>query len=401
MNKNDTLQKIHAIFERGLIVDVLPDKESFIKALLDRQLTFYIGFDPTNAALHLGHAQNFMVLEEFRQLGHKVVVLFGDFTACIGDPGDQKTARRQLTRDTTTRNAMNWKEQVRNLMDFDAAVNPPRIVFNSAWLDKLSLEKLVGLAAQTTVQRMLERDMFQKRMAENKPVHLHEFLYPLFQGFDSVALQADVELCGTDQTFNALLGRQLVRNELNKEKFCVLFQLMNHPLTGEPVMSKSKGTGVFLDAGPRDMFGGIMALPDEMIDRILLWNTRIPLADIRALDIARHPRDAKMFAATEVVSLFHGRGNAEEARRHFIDTFSKRDFPENAPIVSVGQDRITLFEMLKRCLPEKSGGDIRRLVAQKAVSVDGKKCIDEKQLFDVSAPVRVKVGKLGFFQVAA
>ncbi|MDD3668824.1 MAG: tyrosine--tRNA ligase [Alphaproteobacteria bacterium] len=399
MTPSEQLKQLNAIFDRGLIVDVLPTKDAFIREALSRPLNIYGGFDPTNTALHLGHAQNFMVMEDLRKLGHKVFVLFGDFTACIGDPSAQKSARRPLTRAQTIANAKDWINQVRNLMDFDAAVNPPHIVFNSAWLDKLTIAEFLELQSQTTVQRMLERDMFQKRIAENKPVHLHEFSYPLFQAFDSVALNADVEVCGTDQTFNALLGRQFVKTKLGKEKFCLIAQLMNHPVTGEPMMSKSRGIGVFLNTGAETMFGQIMAMPDEMIDRLLRWNTRIPLAEIEALDIVGNPRDAKMFAAVEIVEIFHGTAAAEKARAHFIDTFSKKDFPADAPEISLGKTPAALFDIVKACMPGKSNGEIRRLIAQNAASVNGVKCADERQSWDVSAPLEVKIGKLGFFKV--
>ena len=271
MKTDDKLQKINAIFERGVIVDVLPDKDSFIKALsAEKPLTIYWGFDATCTALHLSHAKNFMLLEDFRKMGHKVVALFGDFTARIGDPSDLGSTRQPLTREQALHNVSGWKDQVKNLLNFDDPVNPAEIKFNSEWLEKLSLEKFIQLASQTTVQRMLERDMFHKRMSEGKPIHLHEFLYPLFQGYDSVALNTDVECCGTDQTFNALLGRQMVHNEQGREKFCVIVHMMNHPVTGKTTMSKSQKLGVFLDSDANDMFGGVMAMPDEMIEMVLL-----------------------------------------------------------------------------------------------------------------------------------
>jgi tyrosyl-tRNA synthetase len=399
MTKQSKLEKINALFEREIIADVLPDKESFIKALMERQLTFYIGFDATSTALHLSHAKNFMLMEDFRKLGHRAIILFGDFTARIGDPSDRESVRQPLTSEQTMANIAGWREQIKNLISFDDSENPAEIRFNSEWLDKMNLEKLIGLAAQTTVQRMLERDMFQKRMRDKKPIHLHEFLYPLLQGFDSVALNADVEMCGTDQTFNSLMGRQLVKSELGKEKFCLIVNTMVHPETGEPMMSKSKRQGVFLDQSPNDMFGGIMALPDCVIEMVLLRNTRIPLSEIDALNIKKNPRDAKIFAATKVVEIFHGTKAAEKARQNFIDTFSKREFPENAPVVHIGKEKAIVFEILKTCLPKKSNSDIRRLISQGAVSINGSKCDNEKQEFDIANPLEIKVGKLDFFSL--
>lgn len=391
-------QKLEAIFERGLIVDILPSKDEFMVQALSRKLNIYIGFDPTNTSLHLGHAQNFMIMEELRQLGHNVFILFGDFTACIGDPSERSMARKQLTREQTTSNAQDWMRQVKTLMNFEDEVNPPHIVFNSSWLDKLTIADFLELQSQTTVQRMIERDMFQKRISDNKPVHLHEFSYPIFQAFDSVALNADVEFCGTDQTFNALLGRQFVKTKLNKEKFCLIAQLMNHPITGEAMMSKSKGTGVFLNTSSNDMFGQIMAMSDVMIERLLLWNTRVSLSEIKKLEIEKNPRDAKIFAAFEIVSIFHGKDEAQKAQQHFVDTFSKRDFPDDA-IDIILENEGTIFDIIKKCLPSESNSHIRRLFVQGAISINNEKIIDEKLDIPSNCPLKIKVGKLGFFKV--
>ncbi len=396
MNKINERQKLEEIFSRGLIVDALPSKDEFIEHALTHKLNMFIGFDPTFSALHLGHAQNFMLMEEFRKLGHKVFLVFGDFTACIGDPSDRSCARKCLTRAETTENAMRWREQVKNLMDFDDPINPPQIVFNSEWLDKISLSEFITLASETTVQRMLERDMFQKRINDCKPVHLHEFLYPLLQGFDSVALNADVEVCGTDQTFNALLGRQLVKTKLGKEKFCLILQLMTNPNTGEPMMSKSFRKGVFLDSNSDQMFGEIMAMPDVAIDMILRWNTRIPLEQIKTLDIQNNPRNAKVFAATEIVRLFRGDVAAENAKQNFIDTFSKNEFPKDAPTIHLTVGNHSVFDIVKLCMPDKSNSDIRRLINQGAVLFDDVKMSDPKWV--VQAPHQIRIGKLGFFR---
>ena len=225
-------QIIDEILDRGIIVDILPSRAEFKKKLMTERLRFFIGADPTNTSLHLSHAKNFMLLEEFRKLGHEVFVLFGDFTACIGDPSDRNSARARLNPEQVREFSADWVRQISPLIDFNAPENPAKVVFNGEWLNKLSMRDLIELSSNTTVQHMLERDMFQKRLSENRPIHLHEFLYPIFQGFDSVALDADVELCGTDQTFNALMGRTLLRKLKNKEKFIVCNNLMENPVTG-------------------------------------------------------------------------------------------------------------------------------------------------------------------------
>lgn len=244
---------VEQILNRGVIVNVLPDKESFRRRLLNSApMKIYIGADPTSTALHLSHAKNYMLLEEFRKLGHKVIVLFGDFTARIGDPTGKLSARKQLTQEEVLQNVQGWIKQIRPLMDFEATENPPQIVYNSEWLSKLTMEEIINLSSNVTVQQMLERDMFIKRIKREQPIYLNEFLYPIMQGYDSVALDVDAELCGTDQIFNALVGRALLKKFRQKEKFVIAVNLMENPVTRE-LMSKSRGTGVFLDFDPFNM----------------------------------------------------------------------------------------------------------------------------------------------------
>ena len=259
-------KRIEEIFLRGTVVDILPTKAELMKRLMSgERLRMYIGFDPTSTALHLGHAKNIMFAEELRQLGHEVIVLFGDFTAQIGDPSDKAATRKQLTPEDVKKNVAGWMTQVKPLLNFSDTENPPLIKYNSEWLSKLSFAEVVNLAAHFTVQQMLERDMFAKRLKENIPIHLHEFMYPLMQGYDSVAMDVDVEICGTDQTFNALAGRTLIKRLKNKDKFVIALNLVANPKTGE-LMSKSNGTGVFIDQSSNSLFGAIMSLPDPMIE---------------------------------------------------------------------------------------------------------------------------------------
>lgn len=398
MDKSEKLARIEKILSRGVIKNIMPSEEEFkVRLLSDEPMRFYIGADPTSNSLHLSHAKNFMLLEEFRQLGHKVFVLFGDLTACIGDPSDRNSARARLTREQARKNVEDWVRQIRPIINFDDPENPAEVVLNSTWFDKMSVTDLIDLLSNSTVQRMLERDMFQKRLSENRPIHLHEFIYPMFQGFDSVALDVDVEICGLDQTFNALMGRTLVKRFKDKEKFVVCVNLMENPVTGE-LMSKSNGTGVFLNIDAQTMFGQIMALPDEMIELILINNTRVSLEEIEALDIKNHPRDAKIFTATEVVRIFHGQEAADNAKQTFLETFSNKTFPADAPVVEIETPEIQVLELLKKCKNE-SNSELRRLVKQGAVSADGKKITDETSILEVKQELQLKVGKRGFFLI--
>jgi len=275
MDKKELEKKVDEILERGVLIDFLPTKEEFKEKLLSgEKMRFYIGADPTATALHLGHAQNLIILEDFRKLGHEVIFLIGDFTGMIGDPTDKSSARVRQTHEDVESNFKNWLEQTKNILSFDAEENPVQVKYNSEWLSKLNFEETIDLASNFTVQQMLERDMFEKRIKGNKPIYLHEFLYPLMQGYDSVAMDVDVELCGTDQIFNALAGRTLLRKIKNKEKFVIVANLIQDEKTGE-LMSKSNGTGVFLDLDSQNLYGAIMAQSDGMIRPLFLGCTRV------------------------------------------------------------------------------------------------------------------------------
>jgi tyrosyl-tRNA synthetase len=404
MTDSTRLEKARAILDRGVITGVLPDRESFLERLASpTPLRIYIGADPTSTALHLSHAKNYLLLEEIRQLGHEVIVLFGDFTARIGDPTDRLAARTQLTSDEVANNVSEWLDQIRPLMNFDDPVNPPQVKFNAEWLATLTMEDIVKLCSLVTVQRMLERDMFEKRLAEEKPIHLHEFLYPLMQGYDSVAMDVDAELCGTDQTFNALMGRTLLEKLKGKSKFVVTVNLMANPKTGE-LMSKSRGTGVFLNTNAFDKFGSIMAQPDEMIELILVNNTRLPLTEVAEIMQLPNPRDAKLRAAFEVTRLFHGEAAATEARERFGALVQRGESAENVPEVAIDSAEHTVFSLVRAVLSptEFSNRQVRELIAEGAVKVNGEKYADQDAPLVIPATgLDLKVGKKLWFKVTA
>ncbi len=393
--------KIDKILDRGVVVGALPSTDAFRNRLLSGdKLRFYIGADPTSTALHLSHAKNYMLLEEFRKLGHEVIVLIGDFTARIGDPSDKTTARKQLKRADVVENVESWLVQIKPLMDFTAKNNPPLIKYNHDWLSKLTMEDVVKLASHFTVQRMLERDMFEKRMQSQKPIFLHEFMYPLMQGYDSVAMDVDVEMCGTDQTFNALAGRTLLRKMKGREKFVLTVNLMENPVTKE-LMSKSRGTGVFLDSSSFDMYGSIMSQPDEMIEILLVNNTRLPLSDVKKIKDMENQRDAKMLTALEITRIFHGEEQAKKAQEKFVKLVQKKEPIDDVPEVVVDSDSIDLFAILIACIGEsESKSQIRRLVDQNAVKIDGKVVSVLNHSFDIpESGLMIAVGKKRWFRI--
>lgn len=391
-------EKIKTILNRGIITSILPTEEEFIKILTKNKLRFYIGADATNNSLHLSHAKNYQLLEEFRELGHEVIVLFGDFTARIGDPTDKTSARAKLTKEKVKENVSCWLEQIQPLLNFNDPVNPARVEYNSEWLSLLNFEDILELASNFTVGQLLERDMFTKRINENKPIFMHEFMYPMMQGYDSVVLNVDVELCGTDQTFNALVGRKLQKTINNKDKFVVTVNLMENPETGE-LMSKSRGTGIFLKFDSFDMFGALMAQPDEMIKVFLINNTRIPHLEIDEI-LALHPRDAKIKMAYEITKIMKGEEEALKAKKRFINQFQNKVISEDDMVaVSLEKTEMTLFDLLKNLLEENaSSSEVLRLIKQNSISINHIKKSDKDELIQI-IDIVVKVGKRRYFKV--
>lgn len=398
---NTDSKTIDQILERGTIVDILPDKEEFKKKLLSgEKLRFYCGFDATAPTLHLGHARNILLLEKFRQLGHEVILLFGDFTARIGDPTDKEQARKQLTREEVLFNVNKWKELIEPLIDFKDKSNPAKIMYNHDWLSKLTFEEVIELASNFTVQQMLERDMFEKRMKTEKPIYLHEFFYPLMQGYDSVAMDVDVEIGGTDQIFNMLAGRTLLKKLKNKDKFVVAGSLIQNPKTGE-MMSKSKGTGVFLDSSASDIYGQIMAQPDEMIEVLFVNLTDFSLEEIEDLDISNKPKESKMKLAYEIVKMLHGEHEASKAEDDFSTKFSKREIPEDIDLVSIDFSEEPLFKILPKISSEvaKSNTIARQLIEQGAVDIDEETVRDPYFSLEKDREYIFKIGKKVFKRV--
>lgn len=404
MNIITDKSRITEMFVRGTVVEAFPSMDSLKDKLMSGQrLRIYYGIDPTFTSIHLGHAKNVIFLEELRQLGHEVILLFGDFTAQIGDPTDKSAARKQLTLDQVKKNVSGWVDQFSPLLDFKDKENPARLKYNSEWLAGLSFVDVVNLASNFTVQQMLERDMFQKRLKENAPIHVHEFMYPLMQGYDSVAMDVDAELCGTDQIFNALAGRTLLKRMKNKDKFVIALNLIANPLTGE-IMSKSNGTGVFLNVSAADLYGSIMALPDPMIEPLFLNCTRIPLKEKDAV-MAKGPRDAKAAVTFDIVKRFHGEEKAKEAEKSFDDTFSKGGVPEDVLEIRVRDssavtDKPSLFlaEALIKAGVVSSKAEWRRLIDGGAVRTETDEKITDPNFKPTSTTI-LKIGKRRFVKV--
>ncbi|MEI7621540.1 MAG: tyrosine--tRNA ligase [Candidatus Moraniibacteriota bacterium] len=398
-------QIVEEILTRS-VSQVLPSKNDLAKILASEQkLKIYIGADATGPQLHLGHATNFMLLEKFRQLGHQVVVLFGDFTAMIGDPTDKTAARVRLTKDQVAENIKTWKAQVGHILNFEDQENPAQIVYNSQWLAELKFAELIELASNFTVQQMLERDMFEKRMQDAKPIYVSEFFYPLMQGYDSVHLDVDLEIGGTDQTFNMLVGRTLQKKYHNKEKMVISTTLLTNPATGKKLMSKSEGGFIALNDAPKDMFGKTMALPDETLVQVFVDCTFVPMEEIEKMKVAMeagelNPRDAKLQLATEIVKIYHGEIEAEQAQQYFVKTISNKEIPAEIVEFKVESESLKLTELLASSGNAVSLSDAKRKIEQGGVSVDGEKILDATLLLEKSFDGKIfKIGKLGWVKV--
>ncbi len=390
-------------------VDLLVEDELYGKLYRSLQtntpLRVKLGLDPTAPDLHIGHTVVIHKLREFQALGHEVVFLIGDFTGLIGDPTGRSETRKPLTEDQIRQNAETYKRQIFKILD------PARTVidYNSRWGKALGSEGIIKLAAQYTVARMLERDDFQKRFAEGRPISLHEFLYPLLQGYDSVALRADVELGGTDQKFNLLVGRDLQR-EAGQEPQVIMTLPILEGLDGVQKMSKSWGNYIGIDEPPRTIFGKAMSIPDALIVRYMDLATAIPREEVRALEAGLagggvNPRDAKARLADALVTQYHSREAAEEAARWFTKTFSARQFPEDAPVFTPppntleADGSIGIIRLLTLSGAAPSSSEASRLVGQGGVEVDGEVIQDREYHVRLDAERRLRVGKRRFYRV--
>lgn len=378
-------EKIEEILTRS-VAEILPTKNGLREALESgKRLRIYIGTDATGTSLHIGHATNYMILEKLRKLGHEVIFLVGDFTARIGDPTDKnETARKQLTREQVVQNVTTWIDQVKPVIDVDNKENPVRVLYNNDWLSVLTFYDVINLASNFTVQQMIERDMFQVRMQSEKPLYLHEMFYPLMQGYDSVTMDVDIEMCGMDQKFNALAGRTLLKKLKNKEKFVFITTLLENPKTGEKMMSKSLGTGVFLDFDADKMYGALMAQPDENMKQLFIDCTWLDLNEIDEILETENPRDAKMRLAFEITKIYHGEKTAKNAEENFVQTFQKREVPNEIPKFNVRKGA-NIVDVLVESKLAKSKSEARRAISQGSIKVNGKKISES----DIDSPLVV------------
>nr|WP_302982222.1 tyrosine--tRNA ligase [Plesiomonas shigelloides] len=394
------IEEALAVIKRG-VEDLLPEDELIAKLKEGRPLRVKLGADPTAPDIHLGHTVILTKLRQFQDLGHEVIFLIGDFTGMVGDPSGKNTTRPPLTKEQVMANAETYKEQVFKVLD----PAKTRIEFNSSWLGEMGAEGMIRLASRQTVARMLERDDFKKRFHDHQSIAIHEFMYPLLQGYDSVALEADVELGGTDQRFNLLMGRELQKEYGQKPQIVITMPLLVG-LDGEKKMSKSAHNYIGISEAPSEMFGKVMSISDDLMwDWYVLLSFR-PLAEIddfkaRVAAGTLNPRDVKVWLAKEIIARFHSQANADAAEQEFINRFQKGAMPDEMPELTLdaGSEGIAIANLLKDADLVASTSEALRMIKQGGVKIDGEKVDDAKLTLSAGSTAVYQVGKRKFARV--
>lgn len=368
------------VLTRG-VEQVLPNKADLAKLMDKKKIRIYLGIDPTGPKLHLGHTIPLRKLQAFADLGHEAILVFGTGTVLAGDPSQRKEARGQITQKEIDENIKDWKRQAEKVLDFDKV----QIKFNGEWLLKLPIPELIAIESLLSATQLFKREMFQERLSRGDFVGYHETLYPVLQGYDSVHLDVDAEIGGTDQTFNMLVGRELQKKINNREKFVVTTPLISGT-DGKP-MSKTSGNCVWLDDSPTDMFGKIMSLADNQIGEYWENLTDMPKVDLK-------PLDAKKKLAHEIVRIYHGEAEAKNAQDNFESTFQNKNAPEDVLEIEV-KDNVSASEVVASQVGSMS--EAKRLFGQNAIEIDSKPTTDSKQT--VKGGQVIKIGKKKFVRI--
>lgn len=380
---------VDEVLTRG-VAEVLPSKAGLARLLSEKKIRLYQGFDPSAPSLHLGNFVGLMKLRQFQKLGHEVIFLVGDFTGMIGDPTDKLAARKKLTREEVLENAKAWKKQAGMLLDFEGE-NPAKIMFNSEWLDQVTFKDLIGITSNFTVQQLIERDMFQERLKARAPIYLHEFLYPVAQGYDSVAMNVDLEIGGNDQLFNMMAGRDLMKSVRGKDKFVLTTKLLVDK-DGKKV-GKTTGNALFLDSAPGNFYAGVMSFPDEVLPLAFELLTETSLQGIEKR-VSKDPLSEKKKLAFEIISFLWGEENANKAQSDFEKTFQKREFSSNPTVV---ESRGTLAVTLSSLPTIESMSQAKRLINQGAVDINGNTVTDPG--FGTASGQEIKIGKTTYVKI--
>lgn len=360
-----------------------------------RQLRIKLGLDPTSPDIHLGHTVVLRKMRQFQDLGHKAVLIIGDYTARIGDPTGQNAMRPMLSPEQIVNNAKTYFEQAGKILD--TSPEKLEVCYNSEWLEKMSLMELIQLAAKKTVAQMLQRDSFKLRLQANVDVYTHEFIYPLMQGYDSVVVKSDVELGGTDQTFNNLVGRDIQKAYGQKQQVVITMPLLVG-LDGKDKMSKSKGNYIGVTDEPNDMFGKVMSISDAMMENYFTLLTDLPTEKVREIvnPNQTHPKQAKVLLGQTIVKQLYGEEAAKLAAEQFEKVFAQKQLPDEMPVVEIPAEPIMASKLLVQCGLVPSGSEAKRLIKQSAVNIDGSKAGDPNEQITPKDGMVIQVGKRRF-----
>ncbi|WP_017726557.1 tyrosine--tRNA ligase [Halalkalibacterium ligniniphilum] len=401
--QKEEVERQLAILKRG-VVEIVPENELRTKieqsVVTGRPLKVKLGMDPSAPDVHIGHTVVLHKLRQFQELGHEIQMLIGDFTGRIGDPTGKSETRKQLTNEQVKANAQTYVEQYGKILDMDKAT----IYYNSEWLSPLNFEEVIKLSSQMTVARMLERDDFEKRYKSGQAISIHEFFYPLMQGYDSVALESDIEVGGTDQKFNLLMGRTL-QDAYGKEKQVAMMLPLIEGLDGERKMSKSLNNYIGIDEAPNEMFGKAMSIPDELMIKYYELATDLSMEEIKELEqgLANgsvHPRDAKMNLGATLVRMYHGKEAAEQAKEYFTTVFQNRSLPTDLPEVEWGgAETVWIVDLLVELKLQASKGEARRMIQNGGVKLNGEKVEDVQLQVQIEDGLIVQVGKRKFAKI--
>jgi len=391
MKINIEAKKVEEVLTRG-VEQVLPSREALKKLMEKRRIRLYLGVDPTAPKLHLGHTVTLRKLQEFAGLGHEAILVIGTGTVLAGDPSLRLKTRPLMSEKEVKKNIQTWKRQAGKILNFSKV----KIKYNGDWLLKLKLKDIIKIASQISAVKLFQREMFQRRIKMGQTVWAHETLYPLLQGYDSVFLNVDLEIGGTDQTFNMLIGRELMGKMRNKEKF-VLTCPMILGIDGRP-MSKTSGNCIWIEDTPSQMFGKIMSIPDDLIFDYFKLLTRTSLAEIEKIK-KLNPKDAKAALAQEIVRIYHGKKAAEAAEKEFERVFKERKLPSRIRGIEIKEEKLNILEFLVKTKLASSKSEAKRLILQKGVKIDGKIEENWRGTVQIKKGMIIQVGKRKFVRL--
>jgi tyrosyl-tRNA synthetase len=397
-NNSAINSKSSEVLSRG-VVEVLPSKNSLLDLMSKKKIRVFMGIDPTGSFLTLGHSVGLRKLQQFADLGHEAIMLIGNGTVKIGDPTGRDTTRPELTDEQIEENFQEWKKQASKILDFDKI----KIVYNGDWLGKLNYSDLIKLMAKVTVQQLLERDMFQERLKNGHPIFGHEIMYPMMQGYDSVAMDVDLEIGGTDQTFNMMMGRTLQKAYNNHEKWVLTTPIING--TDGRKMSKSYGNFVALTDEPKDMYGKLMRITDDMIIEYFTVLTDVPMSEIdkmqQAMTAGENPMTFKKKLAFTITEMYHSTTDATQAEEYFHQAVQQNMVPADAPSVALEKSSLAIGEFLQKALTGESNSNIRRLLEQRSIELlpSGQRPTDFNEVVNFTQVKAVRVGKHRYFTI--